>query len=314
MTKAVSLLHQATEVLSRAGIDSAHVDAALLLASVMKVERSQLSPFMEVPLVEEATFHELIAQRAKRIPLQHLTGVAYFRYLTLSVGQGVFVPRPETELLAQVGIEYLCTRQAPRIAVDLCSGSGAIALALATEVPNTTVYAVEKSAEAFEWLKQNVAQHTDQLARVHSQVHCHLGDATDVTMLAHLAGSVDAVLSNPPYIPDAMIPRDAEVRDFDPSQALFGGPDGLDVVRGVDQVARALLKPGGFIGIEHADVQGQRLPELLAQSGVWTEIADHLDYNQLPRFTTAHLTTVQPDAQRDLENGASVVDQARTAE
>jgi len=287
MTQAVNLLHEASELLAHAGIDSAHVDAALLLASVMRIERSALSPFADIPLDEESTFRLLVNERAERIPLQHLTGEAHFRHITLEVGAGVFVPRPETELLVEEGIRALCQHEGARVAVDLCAGSGAIALSLATEVPHTTVYAVEKSPEAFKWLTRNVERHQVQLASIASQVECMQGDATDVSLLAKLAGSVDVVLSNPPYIPDEMIPRDPEARDHDPAMALFGGPDGLDVARGVIEVAQQLLKPGGLFGMEHADVQGQSVPALLAESPAWSTIEDHVDYNKLPRFTTA---------------------------
>ena len=287
MKQAVELLHDATDILNQAGIDSAHVDASLLLASVMKIDRSQLSPFAEIPVVEAATFSELVHQRAKRIPLQHITGEAHFRHITLKVGAGVFVPRPETELLVEAGIESLCEIDSPRTAVDLCAGSGAIALSLACEVANTTVYAVEQSSEAFTWLQRNVEAHETQLEKVSSKVVCVQGDATDLALLAELAGSVDVVLSNPPYIPDAMIPRDPEARDYDPAMALFGGPDGLDVARGVARVAQMLLKPGGMFGMEHADVQGESVPELLDENGGWSQVQDHVDYNKLPRFTTA---------------------------
>ena len=287
MKQAVELLHDATEILNQAGIESAHVDAALLLASVMHVERSQLSPFAEIPVVEAETFHELISQRAKRIPLQHITGEAHFRHITLKVGSGVFVPRPETELLVEAGIEALCELELPRTAVDLCAGSGAIALSLACEVLNTTVYAVEQSPEAFTWLTANVEAHRDRLAEVNSHVTCIKGDATDLGLLSELAGKVDVVLSNPPYIPDEMIPRDPEARDHDPAMALFGGPDGLDVARGVVRVAQMLLSPGGFFGMEHADVQGHSVSALLEEIGGWSDVEDHLDYNKLPRFTTA---------------------------
>jgi len=287
MKQAVELLHNATEILNQAGIDSAHVDASLLLASVMKIERSQLSPFAEIPVVQAATFSELVHQRAKRIPLQHITGEAHFRHITLKVGAGVFVPRPETELLVEVGIESLCQLDSPRIAADLCAGSGAIALSLACEVANTTVFAIEQSSDAFTWLKTNVEAHKAQLEQVSSKVVCIHGDATELSLLSHLAGNVDVVLSNPPYIPDAMIPRDPEARDHDPAMALFGGPDGLDVARGVARVAQMLLKPGCMFGMEHADVQGESVPELLDEIGGWSQVKDHVDYNKLPRFTTA---------------------------
>jgi release factor glutamine methyltransferase len=173
------------------------------------------------------------------------------------------------------------------MAVDLCAGSGAIALSLACEVANTTVFAIEQSSDAFTWLQRNVEAHEARLEKVSSKVVCVQGDATDLALLAELAGSVDVVLSNPPYIPDAMIPRDPEARDHDPAMALFGGPDGLNVARGVARVAQMLLKPGGMFGMEHADVQGESVPELLDEIGGWSQVKDHRDYNKLPRFTTA---------------------------
>jgi release factor glutamine methyltransferase len=189
-----------------------------------------------------------------RVPLQHLTGEAYFRHLTLHVGPGVFIPRPETELLVQAGLEALASLTGPKLAVDLCAGSGAIALSLALESPDTTVHAVELSSSAFNWLEKNVARHAEQLMRLNSSIILYHDDATNRELLKNLAGSVDVILTNPPYIPDAMIPREIEVRDHDPALALFGGSDGLAVARKVALVAVDLLKPTGFFGMEHADI------------------------------------------------------------
>lgn len=216
----------------------------------------------------------LVAQRARRIPLQHLTGVAYFRHLTLSVGPGVFIPRPETELVAQAALDVLPPGGQ---AVDLCAGSGALAIALATEGA-AEVYAVEKSSEAVAFLERNVAASGAQVHVVHA-------DATNPTVVTHLDGAVDVVVSNPPYIPDSMVPRDPEVRDYDPHLALFGGPDGLTVARGVVVTAARLLRDGGLLAMEHADVQGESVLELFASG--WADVTDHADYNGLPRFVTA---------------------------
>jgi release factor glutamine methyltransferase len=200
----------------------------------------------------------------------------------------VFVPRPETELLVEAAIKHLRDLKSPRLAVDLCSGSGAIALSLALEVPGTTVHAVELSDDAFKWLTHNVIDHAAQLEQIGSHVVVHHANAGDTSLLSEFAGQVDAVVSNPPYIPSEMIPRDPEARDHDPAIALFSGLDGLDVAREVVVVAANLLKPGGFIGMEHADVQGESMPALLtATTGIWDEVKDNLDYNKLPRFTTA---------------------------
>ena len=246
------------------------------------------SPEFDVRALEEvatdtAHFEAMLVRRERRVPLQHITGRAYFRHLELSVGPGVFIPRPETELLAQVGIDELerliRTGRTGLQAVELCAGSGAIALALATEAVGTRVTAVELSNEAMPYLQANVAAYS--LAHV-SVIHA---DATASELLTELNGTVDVVLSNPPYIPVGMIPREPEVRDHDPHLALFGGDDGFDVARGVVAVAQRLLKPGGLFGMEHADVQGQSVVELFADG--WTDVVDHRDYNDLPRFVTA---------------------------
>jgi release factor glutamine methyltransferase len=288
MVDSKDLLSSATSLLNEAGVASPQVDAELLLAHVCGVARSQLNLVSEITSDQVLEFNALVAQRVTRIPLQHLTGVAYFRHLELAVGPGVFVPRPETELLVEAAITYLKSISGPRIAVDLCSGSGAIALSMALEVPGTLVLAVELSDDAVKWLAHNIVDHSAKLEAVGSQVYLHHGNAGDRNLLADMAGQLDAVVTNPPYIPEAMIPRDPEARDHDPAMALFSGPDGLDVAREVAWVGADLLKVGGFFGIEHADVQGESVPELLkSMPGLWKQVEDHADYNKLPRFTTA---------------------------
>lgn len=283
-----AITSRATSLLGEAGVSSPLVDAELLLAHIVGVDRTQLAAVTEVSVEQLLAFEGLVVRRANRVPLQHLTGVAYFRHLELAVGPGVFVPRPETELLVEAAIKHLKTVSQPRIAVDLCAGSGAIALSLALEVPGTTVHAVELSDDAFKWLTHNVVDHAVRLEAVESHVIVHHGNAGDGSLLSELSNQVDAVVCNPPYIPSEMIPRDPEARDHDPAMALFSGLDGLDVAREVVMVAAELLKPGGFAGMEHADVQGESMPALFNDMATaWIEVKDHLDYNKLPRFTTA---------------------------
>ena len=229
-----------------------------------------------------ARFEALLAQRADRVPLQHLTGRAAFRHLELAVGPGVFVPRPETELLAGWVLERIAGTDAP-VVVDLGAGSGALALSVAQEHPGARVTAVERDPGAIEWTRHNAAA---RAAAGDTAVEVLSGDMTDPGLLGELDGAVDVVVSNPPYVPDgARVPR--EVADHDPPLALWGGPDGLDVVRGLLVTAARLLKPGGWLGIEHADQQGVALPALVRAAGGWTDVADHRDLAGRPRFTTA---------------------------
>ena len=285
-------ISKATLLLTEAQVSSPQVDAEILLAYVLGVERNQLTSVNQISGEQLFEFENLVARRANRVPLQHLTGIAYFRHLELAVGPGVFVPRPETELLVEAAIKHLKTVSSSRIAIDLCAGSGAIALSLALEVPGTTVHAVELSDDAFKWLTHNVVDHAAKLEAVESHVIVHHGNAGDQSLLSELFNQVDALVSNPPYIPSEMIPRDPEARDHDPAIALFSGADGLDVAREVVLVAAELLKPGGFVGVEHADMQGESMPALFdAMPNTWTNVKDNLDYNKLPRFTTAVRST-----------------------
>lgn len=246
--------------------------------------RARLLTLDAVPDDAAARFAALVAERAARVPLQHLTGSAAFRFLELSVGPGVFVPRPETELIAGWVLDRIAGSDRPRV-VDLGSGSGAIALSVAHEHPGARVVAVERDAGAIEWTRHNAAV---RAAAGDTPVEVLVGDMTDDGLLPALDGAVDVVVSNPPYVPDgARLPR--EVADHDPPLALWGGPDGLDVVRGLLRTAARLLRPGGWLGIEHADVQGAALPALVRAAGSWTDVADHRDLAGRPRFTTARL-------------------------
>jgi release factor glutamine methyltransferase len=277
-----TLLGDASRRLADAGVGSPRVDAELLLAHVLSVPRARLLTLDDVPDDVATRFGELLEQRADRVPLQHLTGRAPFRHLELAVGPGVFVPRPETEQLAGWTLERLSGMPAPLV-VDLGSGSGALALSIAQEHPGARVVAVEHDPGAIEWTRHNAAA---RAAAGDPPVEVLAGDMTDPELLRALDGTVDVVVSNPPYVPDgARVPR--EVADHDPPLALWGGPDGLDVVRGLLVTAARLLRPGGRLGIEHADQQGSALPAVVRAHGAFDEVADHPDLAGRPRFTTA---------------------------
>ena len=276
-------LRRAVERLAVAGVADPQVDAELLLAHVVAGSRGgvQAASFRGDALAPEdaARFDALVARRATREPLQHLTGRAPFRHLELRVGPGVFVPRPETEMVAQLGIDALRAAASPSpVAVDLGTGSGAIALALATEVPHAQVHAAENSAEAFVWAQENFREVGAENARL---VFIDLEDA-----FPDLDGTVSVLVSNPPYVPDAAIPRDPEVRLFDPPAALYGGEDGLDVVRVLSRVGLRLLHGGGTMVIEHGEWQGEAIRGILAAEG-WRAAATHPDLTMRDRATTA---------------------------
>jgi release factor glutamine methyltransferase len=277
------VLRSATEALVAAGVPTPDVDAELLAAHVFGLSRGALAAAAlrgdAAPVDAVDEFDELIRRRAAREPLQHLTGVAPFRHLELRVGRGVFVPRPETEMVAQLAIDALRSVAAPEpIAVDLGTGSGAIALSLATEVPHARVHAAENSVDAFVWAKENFAAVGAANARV---AFIDLAEA-----FPELDGSVSVLVSNPPYVPDDAIPRDPEVRMWDPPAALYGGADGLDVVRVLSTVGRRLLHPGGTLVIEHGEWQGAPIRDLLTADG-WRAAATHRDLTQRDRATTA---------------------------
>jgi release factor glutamine methyltransferase len=268
----------AADELAEAGVASPRVDAELIAAHVLEVPRGRLALIETLRPDQLHRFTTLVAERARRIPLQHLLGAAAFRHLELAVGDGVFVPRPETELLAGWGIERTT---AGAVVVDLCSGTGAIALALADESKAARVIAVERSRVALDYLRRN--------AIPFPSVEVVEGDVTDPALLTAEHGGVDVVLCNPPYVPDGtQVPP--EVADHDPAEAVFGGADGLTVIRPVVTLAATLLRPGGVVGIEHDDVHGDAVPELLRADGRFDEVTAHRDLSGRPRFATARRT------------------------
>jgi release factor glutamine methyltransferase len=279
------LIGGGTELLRAGGVPSPAVDAELLVAHVLELSRGELRvravTGATVPADLESTARQLFARRAAREPLQHITGLAPFRNLELRVGPGVFVPRPETETVAQFAIDALNASATPGpIGVDLGTGSGAIALSMATEVPRSRIYAVELSPEAMPYTSENFRRYGGANATL---VNADLSGA-----FAELDGTVDVVISNPPYIPTAAIPRDIEVQLHDPAVALYGGEDGLDVVRRVSTTARRLLHRGGTLVLEHGEVQASAIAALLTADG-WNAVAHHQDLLGRDRATTALL-------------------------
>jgi release factor glutamine methyltransferase len=299
-----TVLTSAVALLTSAGVVTPRVDAELLIGHVLGLNRGQVqSKAITDAAVSDDDAARIVAvleRRAAREPLQHITGRAPFRSMELAVGPGVFVPRPETEQVAQFAIDALRAASVPSvpealeghpsavpealeghpgpIGVDLGTGSGAIALAMATEVPHARVYGVEVSPLAFVWTKQNFRESGATNA---TPVFVDLADA-----LPELNGTVSVVISNPPYIPAAAIPRDPEVRLFDPEIALYGGDDGLDVVHQVSATAKRLLHAGGTLVLEHGELQALEIAALLRADG-WRAVASHRDLLGRDRATTA---------------------------
>ncbi|HKS43716.1 MAG TPA: peptide chain release factor N(5)-glutamine methyltransferase [Amycolatopsis sp.] len=280
---------EATRILEDAGVESPRNDAELLAAHVLGVERGRLPmvPLVDPPVID--AIGQLAAQRAKRVPLQHLTGWAALGGITVGVGPGVFVPRPETELLLEWGLELLRGREYP-VVVDLCAGSGALALAVANARPDAVVYAVDNDPHALAWARHNAdarAEAGDTPIRLYS------GDVGDSSIFTELDGLVDLVLCNPPYVPPGgELPP--EVIDHDPPQAVFAAEGGLAVFRHAVGTAARLLKPGGGLAIEHDDTHGSAAPTLVSARKVLTGVEDHLDLTGRPRFVTARRAATAP--------------------
>lgn len=279
------VIASAVEEFVEVGIPDPEVDAMLLAGHVLGLGRGEIAARLisgDVMTSQQIEFYErLVIRRATREPLQHITGRAPFRRLELAVGPGAFVPRPETELLVQIVVDatVACGHASPRV-VDLGTGTGAIALAIATEVPHAEVWGVEASPEAFPWATRN----NEALG---SPIRLVAGDLTDgVALLGDAAGTFDVVVSNPPYIPDEAIPRDAEVRLFDPPVALFGGHDGLAVIRTIAGVAARLVRPGGLLALEHGELQGADVRAITHDAG-WSQVMTHQDLTTRDRYTTA---------------------------
>ncbi len=291
----------ATRLLAEAGVGSPRADATALAAHVLGLERLELAMAPPAPEDFAARYAVVVERRRTREPLQHITGTQAFRYLTLLVEPGVFVPRPETETVAQVAVDEARRLRAagrtPRV-VELCCGAGGIAVAVATEVPGCEVHAVDLSPQAVALTRRNAE-------RAGAVLSVSQGDVRDGGLLGPQAGSVDVVVANPPYIPPDAVPVDPEVRDHDPDLALYGGgADGLDVPRAVLAAAVRLLAPGGLLVMEHAEVQDEAAREAARATGGLTDIETRTDLTGRPRMLVARRSTArQPAAQPDAHAG-----------
>lgn len=286
MTSLAATLAEAIARLSRAGVPSPEADAELLIGGVLELSRgaiqAQSLAGRDLSDQESRVIEALVARREGREPLQHLLGVAAFMGFEVQVGPGVFVPRPETEVLAERAIAHAQTlavgEHAPRF-VDVCSGSGVLAIALARAVPYADVVAVESSAEALEYLRHNA----QTLAPEIKLWHCSVAQCT--TRID--PGSIDLVVANPPYVPAGETPNDPEVSRFDPPVALYGGVDGLDVVRDVVELAFSALRPGAPVFIEHSNLQGEAVRGLLDSAG-FRSVSTERDLTGRDRFSVGY--------------------------
>ena len=248
------------------------------------VKRTELHTVTDASF--DARFWVDIARREAREPLQHITGRAAFRYLDLEVGPGVFVPRPETEVMTGWAIDRLREMDvdAP-VVVDLGTGSGAISLSIAQEVPRARVHAVEADPLARAWAERNVSRYVETATYTAGRVMVHAGDFCSTLVLPELDGTVDLVVSNPPYIPvGAVVPP--EVGEYDPPAALWSGADGLDAIRAVERTARRLLRPGGLLAVEHGSVQGAAVYWVFAEELGWRDTRNNKDLAGRDRFVT----------------------------
>lgn len=274
MTRLRRVIGAAEAALAEAGVGSPRVDAELLAAHAAGTERGQLILAETGPEFLDR-FHGLIAQRAKRIPLQHLIGTAAFGPVTVHVGPGVFIPRPETESLLEWVVEQELS--SPAVVVDLCTGSGALALALANRWPDARVIAVDDSEDALRYARRNVAATPVELVRA---------DVTAAALLTELDGQVDLLVANPPYIPDGA-DLEPEVVEHDPAHALFGGHDGMVVINSIVGHTARLLRDGGRCAVEHDDATSALTVEAFTRTGQFVDVTPRNDFTGRPRFVSA---------------------------
>ena len=274
MTGLRRVIDAAEVALTEAGVGSPRTDAELLAAHAAGIDRGRLA-FADIAPDFQERYDGLVAQRAKRIPLQHLIGTAAFGPVTVQVGPGVFIPRPETEAMLEWAVgQQLSTNP---VMVDLCTGSGALALAMSKTWPDARVIAVDDSEDALEYARRNTAGTPVEL------IHA---DVTAPGVLADLDGQVDLLVANPPYIPDGA-DLEPEVAEHDPAHALFGGPDGMVVIDSIVDHAARLLRDGGRCAVEHDDTTSARTVEAFTRTGQFVDVTPRYDLTGRPRFVTA---------------------------
>jgi release factor glutamine methyltransferase len=268
-------IDSAATLLAEAGVDSARYDAEELAAHLAGTERGRLALLATPDDTFFDNYRDSVAARSRRVPLQHLTGTAAFGPLTLSVGPGVFIPRPETESM----LEWATKQRLPNspVIVDLCTGSGALALALARHWPAARVIGVDDSEAALHYARTNSAGTPVELLHA---------DVTTPDVLSPLDGQVDLLVSNPPYVPDSA-ELEPEVLDHDPSHAVFGGPDGMTVITTIVGMAARLLRPGGLFAVEHDDTTSASTVELICRTASFDDVQPQSDLTGRPRFVTA---------------------------
>ena len=274
-TRLRSAIDSATTLLADAGIDSARYDAEELAAHFAGTERGRLSLLSPPDDLFFDHYNAAVAARSRRVPLQHLTGTAAFGPLTLSVGPGVFIPRPETEAILEWAVAQ--TLPVKPVVVDVCTGSGALALALARHWPDARVIGLDDSDAALDYARRNAAG---------TRLEFVCADVTDSGLLTELDGQVDLVVSNPPYVPDGA-ELEPEVVDHDPPHAVFGGPDGMAVIPAVARLAGRLLRPGGLFAVEHDDTTSSMTAETIISTELFDDIVARTDLTGRPRFVTA---------------------------
>lgn len=274
MTRLRQVIDAAAVALAEAGVGSPRTDAELLAAHAAGIDRGRLA-FTDAGPEFRDRYDGLVAQRAKRVPLQHLTGTAAFGPVTVQVGPGVFIPRPETESMLEWALAQQLSQNS--VIVDLCTGSGALALALSNHWPDARVVAVDDSEDALDYARRNVAGTPVELIRA---------DVTRQGLLSELDGGVDLVVANPPYIPDGAT-LEPEVAEHDPAHALFGGPDGMTVINAIVELAAGWLRDGGRCAIEHDDTTSELTVEVFTRTGRFDDVTARHDLAGRPRFVTA---------------------------
>jgi release factor glutamine methyltransferase len=275
MTVLRRAIDSAAALLTAAGIDSARWDAEQLAAHVSGTERGRLTLVESIDDEFFVRYHDAVAARSRRVPLQHLTGTAAFGPVVLQVGPGVFIPRPETEAL----LEWATAQRVPQapVIVDLCTGSGALAVTVARHWPAARVIGIDDSDAALDYARRNVEGTAVELIRA---------DVTTPGLLPELDGRVDLIVANPPYVPDSIL-LEPEVADHDPAHAVFGGPDGMAVIPALADLAGRWLRPGGQFAVEHDDTTSSQTVELLASARLFEDIQARRDLTGRPRFVTA---------------------------